>query len=156
MHALSSQEEIRDSDSKRSEKLPACRDTGAQFFLRPSAFGELVNFFGEFFDLLGVFHDGDGKNGSGVGDAEFLFQLRSEGIQLFNVGADLFLDLFVDGFLVGWRRTRAVHALGEIGVGGVRGRNRLRRGALRRKKARGERKENSKGSDRMKNLATGI
>lgn len=112
--------------------------------------------FGEFFDLVGVFDERDGEDGRGVGDAQFLFEVGDKGGEFVDIGANFRLILFVDGFLVWAGGRRAVHALREIGIGGVGGRAIFGAAGLRREKARGERKKSGEGSGRKDKLATGV
>jgi len=74
---------------------------------------------GDFFYFFRFFDYGKGEDVGGIGEADFLFEISYQGVEAIDVGADLALILFVDGFLIGRSGAWTIYALREIGIRGV-------------------------------------
>jgi len=122
-----------------------------------SAFGEVFDVLGEFFDFVRFFDEGDRESRGGVGGGKFLFEFRDEAEHLVDVGTDGGLILLVDGFWVDRSgNTAAFESLRSIGVGGrVRRRNGLWVGLMGEKEWRGG-EESSECGEGLQEMATRI
>ena len=94
---------------------------------RSSTSGEVTNALGELFGVGSLLHERDGEDVGVAGGTEILTHLGDERVELLDIDANLLLAALVDGFLilrVGGGRG-AVHAVGEVGIGGMGGGERL-------------------------------